>query len=235
MNSLTLVEAAPCPIQLVGFGENCEVKIGEMVAKDGATQFQLNGDEFHLPMTGEFNVRNAAMAICVARQAGLAEEEIKEGLSSFAGIKRRQEVRGVERGVTVIDDFAHHPTAVEQVIEGLRQGYPGRRLLVILEPRSNTMRQEAHKGNLAGALANADLAVIPPVLEAGQIAEDDLLDVPRLVKESNQAGGDVRSIESVDEIVTWAVTEAKEGDLIAVLSNGGFGGIHGKLLDALKG
>lgn len=235
VNSLTLVADAPCPIRLVGFGENCEVRISGMVAKDGSTTFQLNGSEYHLPMTGEFNVRNAAMAICVAKQAGLQEDEIREGLSTFAGIKRRQEVRGIERGVTVIDDFAHHPTAVEQVIEGLRQGYPGRRLLVVLEPRSNTMRQEAHKGNLAGALANADLAVVPPVLEAGQIAEDALLDVPQLVADANQAGGDVRSIESVEDIVSWVALEAKEGDLVAVLSNGGFGGIHGKLLDALKG
>lgn len=234
-NSLTLVDEAPCPVNLVGFGENCEMRLSAMVAQAGRTTFQLNGEEFVLPMTGEFNVRNAAMAICVARQAGLSDAEIREGLLSFAGIKRRQEVRGVERGVTVIDDFAHHPTAVEQVIEGLRQGYPGQRLLVILEPRSNTMRQEAHKGNLAGALAQADLAVVPPVLEAGKIAEDDLLDVPRLVADANAVGGKVTSIESVAEIVAWAAGEAREGDVIAVLSNGGFGGIHGKLLEALKG
>ncbi|MGJ8723638.1 MAG: UDP-N-acetylmuramate:L-alanyl-gamma-D-glutamyl-meso-diaminopimelate ligase [Roseibacillus sp.] len=234
-NSLTLVEAAPCPIELVGLGENCGVRISDLVPKDGATTFKINGIEFGLPMTGEFNVRNAAMAISVARKAGLNDDEIREGLATFAGIKRRQEVRGVERGVTVIDDFAHHPTAVELVIEGLREGYPGRRLIVVLEPRSNTMRQEAHKGNLAGALANADLAVVPPVLEAGQIAEDDLLNVPQLVKDANAAGGDVRSIESVEDIVAWVASEAKEGDLVAVLSNGGFGGIHGKLLDALQG
>ena len=234
-NSLTLVAEAPCPIQLVGLGENCDIQVSEMVAKDGATKFKLNGVEFHLPMTGEFNVRNAAMAICVAQKAGLSEEEIREGLASFAGIKRRQEVRGEVRGVTVIDDFAHHPTAVELVIEGLRQGYPGRRLIVILEPRSNTMRQEAHKGNLAGALANADLAIVPPVLEAGKIAEDDLLDVPALVKEANAAGGVVQSIESVDDIVAWTAAEAQQGDVVAVLSNGGFGGIHEKLLQALEG
>ena len=233
-NSLTLVEAAPCPIELVGLGENCGVRISEIVGGDGGTSFQINGVDFFLPMTGEFNVRNAAMAVCVARKAGLSDEEVRQGLASFAGIKRRQEVRGVERGVTVIDDFAHHPTAVEQVIDGLRQGYPGRRLIVVLEPRSNTMRQEAHKGNLAGALANADLAVVPPVLEAGQIAEDDLLDVSALVKDANSVGGNVRSIESVEDIVAWVASEAKEGDLVAVLSNGGFGGIHGKLLDALK-
>ncbi|MFD2304429.1 UDP-N-acetylmuramate:L-alanyl-gamma-D-glutamyl-meso-diaminopimelate ligase [Roseibacillus ishigakijimensis] len=232
-NSLTLVEAAPCPIQLVGMGENCQVRISEITGADGGTSFQLNGESFFLPMTGEFNVRNAAMAVCVARQAGLSEEEIREGLASFAGIKRRQEVRGEVRGVTVIDDFAHHPTAVEQVIDGLRQGYPGRRLLVILEPRSNTMRQEAHKGNLAGALAKADLAVVPPVLEVGQIAQEALLDVPQLIADINAAGGDARSISNVEDIVAWTVAEAREGDLVAVLSNGGFGGIHPKLLEAL--
>jgi len=113
-NSLSLVAEAPCPIDLVGFGENCSVRISDMTGSDGGTSFQMNGVPFQLPMTGEFNVRNAAMAISVARQAGLNDEEIREGLASFAGIKRRQEVRGVERGVTVIDDFAHHPTAVAQ-------------------------------------------------------------------------------------------------------------------------
>ena len=97
------------------------------------------------------------------------------------------------------------------------------------------MRQEAHKGDLALSLAKADLAVVPPVLEAGKIAEDALLNVPNLIAEANAAGGDTRSIESVDEIVSWVASEAKEGDLVAVLSNGGFGGIHTKLLDALKG
>lgn len=234
-NSLSLVAEAPCPIALVGLAENCDVRITEISGADGGTTFQLNGVTFSLPMTGEFNVRNAAMAVCVARQAGLTDEEIAEGLASFAGIKRRQEIRGVERGVTVIDDFAHHPTAVAQVIDGLRQGYPGRRLIVVLEPRSNTMRQEAHKGDLALSLAKADLAVVPPVLEAGKIAEDDLLNVPALIAEANAAGGNTRSIESVEEIVAWVAGEAKEGDLVAVLSNGGFGGIHTKLLEALKG
>lgn len=234
-NSLSLVADAPCPIELVGVGENCGVRITEISGSDGGTTFQLNGVEFSLPMTGEFNVRNAAMAVCVARQAGLSDGEIRDGLASFAGIKRRQEIRGIERGVTVIDDFAHHPTAVAQVIDGLRQGYPGRRLIVVLEPRSNTMRQEAHKGDLALSLAKADLAVVPPVLEAGKIAEDDLLNVPALIADANAAGGNTRSIESVEEIVAWVASEAKEGDLVAVLSNGGFGGIHTKLIDALKG
>lgn len=233
-NSCSLVAGAPCPIELVGMGDNCDVKIAHIEPTDGGTSFQVNGVGFFLPMTGEFNVRNAAMAICMARQGGLSDEVIRDGLAAFAGIKRRQEIRGVERGVTVIDDFAHHPTAVEQVIEGLRQGNPGRRLIVILEPRSNTMRQEAHKGNLAHSLAKADLAVVPPVLEAGQIAEADLLDVHQLVADANSAGGDARIIPTVADIVQWVAAEAKEGDLVAVLSNGGFGGIHEKLLAALK-
>jgi UDP-N-acetylmuramate: L-alanyl-gamma-D-glutamyl-meso-diaminopimelate ligase len=234
-NCRSLVAEAPCPVKLVGLSDECDIRIDEIAGGDGGTGFQLDEEAFFLPMTGEFNVRNAAMAICVARQAGLSDEVIREGLKNFAGIKRRQEICGEERGVTVIDDFAHHPTAVEQVIDGLREGYPGRRLLVVLEPRSNTMRQEAHKGNLAGALANADLAVMPPVLETGQIAEDDLLDVPQLIADANQAGGDARLIATVEEIVAWVAEVAKEGDLVAVLSNGGFGGIHGKLLEALKG
>lgn len=233
-NSRSLVAAAPCPVELVGIGDHCDIKISALTTADGGVDFQLDGADFFLPMTGEFNVRNAAMAICMARQSGLSDETIREGLASFAGIKRRQEIRGIERGVTVIDDFAHHPTAVEQVINGLREGYSGRRLIVVLEPRSNTMRQEAHKGNLANALAKADLAVIPPVLEAGQIATADLLDVPQLVSDANAAGGNTRTLDTVEEIVLWVAGVAKEGDLVAVLSNGGFDGIHGRLLEALK-
>lgn len=233
-NTVSLVADAHCPIELVGTGENCGQRITGISYSRGQASFQLNEVPFTLPMTGEFNVRNAAMAICVARQAGLTDEEIQEGLSSFAGIKRRQEVRGIERGVTVIDDFAHHPTAIGQVITGLREGYPGQRLIIILEPRSNTLRQEAHKGNLAEALAGTDIAIVPPVLEAGKIAQDDLLDVPKLIEEVNEAGGSGRLLGSVEEIVDWVSAEAKEDDLVAILSNGGFGGIHEKLLNALR-
>ena len=232
-NTKTLVSEAPCPVSLVGFGGGCDQMISNVRVADGRSTFDLAGVEYMVPMTGEFNVRNAAMAVCSAKQAGLSEEEIREGLASFAGIKRRQEVRGEVNGVTVIDDFAHHPTAVELVIKGLREGYPGRRLTVILEPRSNTMRQEEHKGNLAQSLANADLAVVPPVLEAGKIAGDALLNVPQLFDDVNAAGGDARCIDSVEDIVAWAAAESKSGDVIAVLSNGGFGGIHDKLLAAL--
>ncbi|MEM9080038.1 MAG: UDP-N-acetylmuramate:L-alanyl-gamma-D-glutamyl-meso-diaminopimelate ligase [Verrucomicrobiota bacterium] len=234
-NTMSLVDEAPCPVKTVGMGEGCDVRIGGIDYERGTARFELNGVEFKLPMTGEFNVRNAAMAICVARQGGLSDEEIRVGLESFAGIKRRQEVRGVERGVTVIDDFAHHPTAIEQVIAGLKEGYPGQRLVVILEPRSNTLRQEAHKGNLARALAGAEVAIVPPVLEAGRIAVEDLLDVPKLIEEVNAAGGNGSCLGSVGEIVEWVAKEAREDDVVAVLSNGGFGGIHGKLLEALRG
>jgi UDP-N-acetylmuramate: L-alanyl-gamma-D-glutamyl-meso-diaminopimelate ligase len=184
-------------------------------------------------MTGEFNVRNAAMAVAAASFAGLSPDEIRAGLESFDGVARRQELRGEAGGVKVIDDFAHHPTAIKLAVGSLRQRYPDSRLWILFEPRSNTTRRAVFQNELAEALALADQAVISEITDLQKIPENDRLDPDKLAADIARHGGQGRYIHSVDDIVATVVAEAKPGDVVAVLSNGGFGGIHKKLLERL--
>ncbi len=233
-NCLDVSEGAPCPVKSVGFGESCEMKITNVSYLRKTTRFDLDGDTYEIPMVGEFNVRNAAMALCSAKFAGLPVDEIQKGLASFSGIARRQEERGEVRGVTVVDDFAHHPTAIAQAIQALRQRYDGRRLWVLFEPRSNTTRRNIFQQDLADALSEADLVVLPSIPDPEKVAEADRLDPEKLVADIQATGTEAWYLGEVDEIVTHVTGLAVEGDVIVVLSNGGFGGIHPKLLAALE-
>jgi len=232
-NCLTAAVDSPCPIKKVGFGEDCDFRIIEVEYLESGSRFTINGECYEVPMVGEFNVRNAAMAVCSARFAGLSPDQICQGFMSFEGIARRQQERGEVRGVTVIDDFAHHPTAIGLAIDGLRQKYPSRRLWVLFEPRSNTTRRSIFQDDLAEALQKADLVVIPSIPDPEKFAEDDRLDPDKLVEEVKSKGTEAWYLGEVDEIVSHVSGIAREGDVIAVLSNGGFGGIHTKLLEAL--
>lgn len=225
---------APCPVVYVGMGEDCERRIEGVKYDAEGSSFELEGEEYRILMVGEFNVRNAAMAVCAARFAGLSPEEIRVGLLSFEGIARRQQERGTARGITVVDDFAHHPTAIRLAIGALRQRYAGRRLWVLFEPRSNTTRRKVFQNELAEGLSGADLVVIPSLLDPGKVAEEDRLDPEKLVSDLGAKGTRAWYLEGVDEIIEQVVAEGREGDVVAVLSNGGFGGIHEKLLRALE-
>ena len=232
-NSLDVAAGAPCPVTTVGFGEACELRISEVVYEPERSSFTLDGERYSVRMVGEFNVRNAAMAVVVAGFAGLSVEEIRTGLEAFDGVARRQEIRGEVDGVKVVDDFAHHPTAIRYAVAGLRQRYPGARLWVLFEPRSNTTRRKVFQKELAGALASADFAIVAAVPDPQKIPEHDRLDPGMLADDINRGGGSGRYVVDNDAIVTAVTDEARPGDIIAVLSNGGFGGIHSKLLDAL--
>jgi len=234
-NCLDVSDGAPCPVETVGFSEDCERRIVNVNYLGKTTQFDLDGVTYELPMVGEFNVRNAAMAVCSAKFSGLSDDEIRQGLASFSGIARRQEERGEVRGVTVVDDFAHHPTAIAQAVKGLRQRYEGRRLWVLFEPRSNTTRRNIFQKDLADALSEADLVVLPAVPDPEKVAEGERLDPEKLVADIKSTGTEAWYLGEVDEIVTHVTGQAVEGDVIVVLSNGGFGGIHPKLLAALEG
>lgn len=232
-NCLQAAKEAPCPVATVGFGEDCERRITRVDYRPEGSLFTLDGEDYELPMPGEFNVRNAAMAVTAARFAGIAPDTIRRGLLSFAGIARRQQERGEVGGVTVVDDFAHHPTAIGLAIKALRQKYEGRRLWVLFEPRSNTTRRNIFQQELAEALAGADQVIIPAVPDPGKVAPSERLDPEKLVGDLNQGGTEARYLGTVDEIVAEVVRRAERGDVIAVLSNGGFGRIHDKLLQSL--
>ncbi|WP_193211769.1 UDP-N-acetylmuramate:L-alanyl-gamma-D-glutamyl-meso-diaminopimelate ligase [Luteolibacter marinus] len=233
-NCRDVADNAPCPVRTVGLGEGNDLVIGDVEYEEGRSSFNLGGERYSLRMTGEFNVRNAAMAAAAARFAGLTPDEIRGGLESFDGVARRQELRGEAGGVKVIDDFAHHPTAIKFAVGSLRQRYPGSRLWILFEPRSNTTRRAVFQDDLAAALALADRAVISEIPDLHKFPEDDRLDPDKLAADIAKHGGHGRYILTVDEIVETVAAEAEAGDVVAVLSNGGFGGIHTKLLERLK-
>ena len=232
-NCLIASKEAPCPIKKVGFSDPCDFRITDVRYLPNGSFFSINGETYEVPMVGEFNVRNAAMAVCSAEFAGLVPTEIRAGLRAFEGIARRQQERGKVNGVTVIDDFAHHPTAIGLAIDGLRQKYPSRRLWVIFEPRSNTTRRNIFQNDLAVALKKADCVVIPAVDDPEKVPENERLDPGKLVADISDAGVDSWYLEGVDEIVLHVSALAEKGDVIAILSNGGFDGIHEKLLTSL--
>lgn len=232
-NCLSLKAGSPAPVKTVGMAEGCDYRIQITKAATDHTVFEINGVEFDLPMIGEFNVRNASMCVCAAWFGGLSDEEIRKGLAQFKGIRRRQQVRGEVNGITVMDDFGHHPTALRETIRGLRQRYPGRRVWALFEPRSNTSRRNVLQGQLIEALKEADGAIIAAVNMPERVAADERLDT-EAVAAAVVAGGRLGFAEAdTDAIVARLKSEAKSGDVICVFSNGGFDGIHGKLLEAL--
>lgn len=232
-NSLDVAAGAPCPVTTVGFGEVCALRITGVDYQPGGSSFQLGGVPYSVRMTGEFNVRNAAMAAAAAGLAGLSEDEIRAGLATFEGVARRQELRGEVNGIRVIDDFAHHPTAIIQAVSSLRQAYPGARMWVLFEPRSNTTRRAVFQKELGEALAKADFALVSAMPDLHKIPAHDRLDPLKLAADINANGGNGEYVTELDTIVAKVKAGAVSGDVIAVLSNGGFGGIHKKLLEAL--
>lgn len=231
---LEVVAGAPCPVATVGFGEAADIRIQDVHYGPEGCSWMLQGQRYELPMIGEFNVRNASMAIAAARFAGLATEGIARSLAAFQGVARRQQVRGVERGIAVVDDFAHHPTAIRHAVAGLRQKFPGSRVWAVFEPRSNTTRRNVFQHELAEALATADFPVVASVENPDKVCRSERLDITLLAEEIAQTGKSVFHGENVGAIVGHVAAQAQPGDVVLVMSNGGFGGIHGKLLDALR-
>ena len=189
--------------------------------------------EVHLPMGGAHNVENALGVIAASRALGLSIAEIAAGLASFSGVKRRQEVRGEKRGVLVIDDFAHHPTAVRETIQGVKGRCPGRRLWAIFEPRSNTSRRNIHQDDYAQSFAGAALASIKVAEPHDKIPAGEGLDVPKLAAALTARGIPAFAAPSVEALLDEVVAGAKSGDVLLVMSNGSFGGFVDKLLARL--
>ncbi len=232
-NCLDVAKDCPAPVITVGTGGHCAHPITEIVYAPDSSQFSIAGGHFSVPMAGEFNVRNAAMAVVSAGFSGISHREIQSGLDSFQGVARRQEVRGSVRGITIIDDFAHHPTALAQAIAGLRQRYPNAKVWALFEPRSNTSRRNVHQAELCAALASADGAFIASVDHPEKIPASERLDPGHVVSTIRAAGREAYFEEDADSIVERLKGLASEGDVVGVFSNGGFGGIHKKLLERL--
>src|SRR6187399_1258174 len=200
------------------------------VFKDGSSW-----GEFESHLIGEFNVRNCLAVIIAADAWGISKEKIQEALHTFKSVKRRVEVRGEIRGVTVIDDFAHHPTAVEETLKALRMKYDGRRLIAVFEPRSWSSRLAIFQEPYGKAFSYADYVIIAGVYNTSKASElGKVLDTDELVKDIEMQGKPAMSFPDADAIVEHLAPELKTGDVVAIMSNGGFGGIHDKVLDVLK-
>jgi UDP-N-acetylmuramate: L-alanyl-gamma-D-glutamyl-meso-diaminopimelate ligase len=190
--------------------------------------------EFVLPMAGEHNQHNAAAAAVCAMELGLSREQIQGGFASFTGIKRRMEVRGEAAGVTVLDDFAHHPTAIAETIRAIREKYPRRRLWALFEPRSNTTRRNVFQHELAESLSLADGVFISRVDRLQELGENERLNPEAIVQHLRSRGRLAEYSPNAEEIVSRLVPNLHEDDVVAVFSNGKFDGIHDKLLARLR-
>ena len=232
-NSVEVARSCPAPILEVGFSENAGNPIRNARHEGGGSRFELLGTLFELPMAGDFNIRNAAMAVSAAHFYGIPLAEIQKALSTFTGVKRRQEVRGTVRGITVIDDFGHHPTAIRETLGGLRGRYPESRLWAVFEPRSNTTRRAVFQHDLPRAFAGADGVFLARVARLEQIPEADRLDPERVVADIRAEGKPAYYEPTAAEIVEKLKPLVRSGDVVVVFSNGGFDGIHEKLLDRL--
>ena len=187
----------------------------------------------HLAVGGPHNVENALGVAAAATGLGLAPGEIAAGLSAFRGVKRRQEVRGVAGGVTVVDDFAHHPTAVAKTLQAIRGSFPAGRILACFEPRSNTSRRNLHQREYASAWPGAAEVFILRPAPTDRVPEGERLDVDRLAREIASSGPPARACATVEEMVQAVAASARPGDVVVAMSNGAFGGIWDKLLGAL--
>ncbi len=232
-NLSAMLNVTYCPVKRFGLGEGNAIQAFNLRYGPTATEFEIPSFKFHLNMVGEINVRNALAVVAVAKHCGLKNQQIQAAFDTFKGVKRRMEVRGIAGGVTVVDDFGHHPTAIRETLRALRVRYPHQKLRAIFEPRSNTTRRRVFQGELAAAFADADDVVIAQVARLELLAPEDRLDPEKLIQDLKTAGKSAAYLPDADAIVAHLAGRAQGGDVVCVFSNGGFGGIHAKLLARL--
>jgi UDP-N-acetylmuramate: L-alanyl-gamma-D-glutamyl-meso-diaminopimelate ligase len=250
--AVALAKTAQCKIEcyaVLGDGEDGVPPDGVTwwasnveVGKSGRTSFDVfhkNGSpnetigRFETLLVGKHNVENCVAAIAVAFARGVPVKEIQRGLASFAGVKRRLELRGVAGGVTVIDDYAHHPTAVRETLKSLRKRFPKRRIIAVYEPRSATSRRKTFQNEFADAFAHADEVIVGRLFDPTKIPSDERFDPERLALDLHQRGTKAAYVPEVEHIVKQLADSAAPGDVVCVLSSGSFEGLHDRLLDAI--
>jgi len=232
-----LLDRVHSRVETFGLGTDLTWQAHDVVAAPASTRFKVRRNgvafaEFDAALVGLHNVRNALAAIAVATEVGIGPERIGEALLTFAGIRRRLEVVGRAGGVTVYDDFAHHPTAVAETLAGLRASHPSARIWAVFEPRSASSCRRVFQDDFASAFGAADEVILAPVFRS-TLPEEQRLSIPDLVRDLARQGKPARAARSIDDIVSAIVRERRDGDLVVMMSNGAFGGIHRKLLDAI--
>jgi UDP-N-acetylmuramate: L-alanyl-gamma-D-glutamyl-meso-diaminopimelate ligase len=232
-------EKAFCPVETYGFSIGNEWIAGDVEVAPEGMKFRVNHrgkrfGEFTLSASGRHNVLNALAAMAVAHGRGIAAPVVAKALASFKSVKRRMDVKGEVRSVLVVDDFAHHPTAVRATIEAARARWPKRRLWAILEPRSNSMRRKVFQEALPQALALADRVVLGGVFRAQQLGDENRMDPEAVAESVRELGKDARVFSSAEAIAETVSAEVRPGDLLLVMSNGSFDGLCEKLLKTLE-
>jgi UDP-N-acetylmuramate: L-alanyl-gamma-D-glutamyl-meso-diaminopimelate ligase len=233
------VARAFCPVERYGFEESSHWRVSNVRYETDRTRWSVLREgkpwaEFEFALAGEYNVLNATAAAAMATAFGIDAAQIAEALRTFKSVKRRLEVKAEIGGVTVIDDFAHHPTAIAETLKALRTRYPGRRLWAVLEPRSNTLRRNVFHDTLAQSLSMADEVIVAAIFKSEAIPQAERLDLDEVVLAVRRRGTQARQLADADTIVAAILPEVRAGDVVAILSNGGFGGIYEKLPRALK-
>ena len=236
---LRVARRARCEVETYAVGAPADWEARRLeLGSDGAYFDLVRGGRVvvraRLAVGGPHNVENALGVAAAATRLGLGPEEIAAGFAAFRGVKRRQEVRGIAGGVTVVDDFAHHPTAVAKTLEAIRGSYPDSRIVACFEPRSNTSRRNLHQREYVTAWSDAaDVYILRPA-PTDRVPEAERLDVDRLVSEISASGPPAHACATVEEMVAAVTHGARPGDVVVAMSNGAFGGIWDKLLAALQ-
>jgi UDP-N-acetylmuramate: L-alanyl-gamma-D-glutamyl-meso-diaminopimelate ligase len=233
------VERAFCPVETFGFTPDCDWCAGDILWNDNATEFRVafRGNEvtrIRMPLAGRHNVLDALAAIALAYGRGVECEAIERALATFQSVRRRMEIKGEEGGVLIVEDFAHHPTAIRMTLEAARTCWPKRKIWAAIEPRSNTMRRKIFQDVLPDALAVADAVVIGPVNRAQLLEEGARLSPEGIAESLRQRGRPAKAFQSAAEIAEYLAESTKPGDLVMVMSNGSFDGLCSKLLERLK-
>jgi UDP-N-acetylmuramate: L-alanyl-gamma-D-glutamyl-meso-diaminopimelate ligase len=237
-NVTECVAKAFCAVERYGKAVDSHWRVGELTHDGGVVRWRLDrgGELFarlELPMPGEHNAMNATAAAALAAGQGVPAAAIVEALATFKSVKRRLEVRAEVNGVTIVDDFAHHPTAIRETLRALRNAYAGRRLWAVLEPRSNTLRRNVFEEALVESLALADRVVLASVFKSDSIPVAERLEPEKVAAKLRELGTQARALADAAEIVAAIAPELEPGDVVAILSNGGFGDIYHLLPQAL--
>ncbi len=238
-NVTECVQRAFCPVESYGFACESHWRIGALSIQGNRSHWRIEQKgqpwlEVEMPVVGEHNVLNATAAAALAFGQGIPADAIRDALRTFRSVKRRLEVIAEIDGITLIDDFAHHPTAIRETLRALKSQHPGSRLWAVLEPRSNTLRRNVFERELTESLALADEVILAAVYQPANIPPAQLLHPEHVVKALQEGGGAARQLPDVEAIIEYLGTHLRSGDIVAILSNGGFDGIYRKLPKHLR-
>jgi UDP-N-acetylmuramate: L-alanyl-gamma-D-glutamyl-meso-diaminopimelate ligase len=233
-NIKPLLDVNHCPVKRFGLEEGNAVQAYNIRYGPTATLFETPSFKFHTNLVGELNVRNALAVIACAKHCGLKNHQIQAAFDTFKGIRRRMEIRGIAGGVTVVDDFGHHPTAIRETLSALRIKYPQQKLWAVFEPRSNTTRRNVFQNELVSAFGDANAVVIAQIARLEQLPPELRLDPEKLMLDLKASGKESAYLADADAILGHLTSTVQGGDVICVFSNGGFGNIHARLLDTLS-